>query len=138
MSVGCSGPLPFMSGGALEGAVEPPPPEWNFGTDYGVFQLETRPQDPYSVNLAYTILNGVFYVYAGDTETEWVRHMEVDPRVRVRHDGRIYELEARRVVEPGENATFAKRWAESSFFHRDPRELQDETWLYRLEPRDRP
>ncbi len=131
LAVGCSGPLPLLSGGALSGAVAPTPAQWNFEEDYAVIQLETRPEDPYSVNIAYTLLDGSLYIYAGDTRTEWVQHMEADPRVRFRNGDVIYELRAERVLDRAEFAAFAEAWVSSSMFHRDPMEL-DEAWLYRL------
>ena len=61
-------------------------------------QLETNPAEPYSVNLAYTVLGGRFYVNAGGTETRWAAHIAADPRVRLRLDERLYDLRARRVT----------------------------------------
>lgn len=133
-AVSCSGPLPFMSGGALPGDVSEPPVRWNFEEPYAMCQLETDPANPYSVNLAYTQIDGALYVYAGDTETEWVKRMEADPRVRFRVGDALYELEAVRVEGGAEFEAFAKTWASSSFFHRDPLELE-RNWLYRLVPR---
>ena len=62
LAMGCSGPLPFMSGGALAGEEEPVPPDWTFAEDFAVAQLETRPEDPYSVNIAYTLVDGRLYI----------------------------------------------------------------------------
>ena len=61
----CGGPLPFLSGGDLEGEVRPSPSDWAFAGDSGTAQLETRPEDPYSVNLAYTLLDGALYLRVG-------------------------------------------------------------------------
>ncbi len=130
----CNGPLPFLSGGKLEGAVQPAPTSWAFAEDFGVIQLETRPADPYSVNIAYTVLEGALYIYAGDTETEWVKHMNADPRVRFRLGDEIYELNAERVTDGDDIAAFAKAWVGHSSIHRDPMAL-DTTWLYRLKAR---
>ena len=94
-------------------------------------QLETRPEDPYSVNIAYTLLEGRLYINAGDTETEWVKNMEVNPLVRLRISEALYALRAERVTDPGEISTFGKAWVSHSMFHRDPDEL-DEVWIYRL------
>ena len=130
----CGGPFGLMSGGGLEGEVEPTPPDWEFAGDYGMAQLETRPEDPYSVNLAYTIVDGALYINAGDTETQWVQNMAANPQVRLRMEGVIYELHADRVTEPAEIASFAQAWTSQSMFRRDPTEL-DEAWIYRLRPR---
>lgn len=128
---GCGGPLPFMSGGALSGEIRQTPTEWSFDEDFGVVQLETRPDEPYSVNIAYTLLNGHLYIYAGDTETQWVKNMDANPNVRLRMSDDIYALRAERVSDPAEISTFAKVWVSHSIVHRDP-EAQDAIWLYRL------
>jgi hypothetical protein len=60
--------------------------------------------------------------------------MEVDPHVRFRRQGLIYELRAERVTDDAERAVFAKAWAARGFLSRDPQTL-DEVWLYRLRPR---
>jgi peptidoglycan/LPS O-acetylase OafA/YrhL len=54
----------------------------SFEEDFGVIQLATRSEDPYSVNIAYAQRAGRLYVYAGDTETQWVKNMETNPAVR--------------------------------------------------------
>lgn len=133
-SVACSGPLPFMSGGALEGEVQPTPSQWSFEDDFGVIQFETNPADPYSVNIAYTLVDGRLYVHAGDTQTQWVKNMQVDPRVRFRRNGALYDLRAERVTDPVEISAFARAWVSHSMFHRDPEELE-QVWLYRLSAR---
>ena len=121
-------------GGELSGDVRPAPSDWSFAGDYGTAQLETRPDDPYSVNLAYTVLDGQVYVNAGGTETGWVKNMMANPLVRLRVDGTIYELRAERVTDPREIHDFARAWTGQSTFRRDPLDY-DEVWIYRLEPR---
>ena len=66
---GCNGPLLVLPGGRLEGEVKPSPSDWSFAGDYGTVQLETRPEEPYSVNIAFTVIEGSLYVKAGNTET---------------------------------------------------------------------
>jgi hypothetical protein len=128
---GCSGPFGLLPGGELDGNPAAPPSDWSFAGDYGTAQLETRPEEPYSVNLAYTIIAGVLYVNAGDTETQWVTHMIDNPLVRLRLDGVLYDLRAQRVTDAGEVAAFAKAWTSQSMFRRDPADL-DEVFIYRL------
>ena len=131
LAAACSGPLPFMSGGKLSGEDRAAPSEWALDEDFGVVQLETHPEDPYSVNIAYTQLAGRLYIYAGDTETQWVKNMEANPVVRLRHADVVYTLQAERVSDAGEISEFAEVWNNASMFHRDPAEL-DEVWLYHL------
>jgi len=128
---GCSGPCGLLPGGVLDGKSRAAPADWEFAGDSGTVQLETRAEEPYSVNIAYTVIAGALYVNAGDTETQWVRNMTADPRVRLRMDGDLYELRAERVTDRAEIATFGDAWTNQSIFRRDPSEL-DEVWIYRL------
>lgn len=129
---GCSGPFGLLPGGLLDGEARSAPGDWGFAGGYGTAQLETQPDDPYSVNLAFTVLDGRLYINAGDTETQWVKNMTADPLVRLRIEGTIYLLRAERVTDRAEIATFGKVWASQSRFLRDPAELEDEVWVYRL------
>ncbi|MBW2420406.1 MAG: hypothetical protein JRH19_17830 [Deltaproteobacteria bacterium] len=133
-ALACDGPLLLMAGGQLEGPVKTAPADWSFAGDRGLCELETRPAEPYSVNIAYTVLNGVVYINAGDTETQWVENMAEDSNVRLRIDGNIYELRAERVTDRDEIARFGKAWTDQAFFHRDPTGL-DPVWIYRLAAR---
>ena len=132
--VGCGGPFLVFPGGKLSGESRPAPDDWSFAGDYGMTELETRPADPYSVNIAYTVVDGVLYINAGDTETQWVKNMDADPRIRMRIDGVLYDLVVERVNDEAEIATFGKAWTDQSFFRRDPTEL-DQVWLYRAKAR---
>jgi hypothetical protein len=130
-ALGCNGPTGLLPGGGLEGEARPAPSDWSFAGDYGTAQIETRPQDPYSVNLVFTILDGGLYVNAGDTETQWVKNMTEDPRVRLRVDGVLYELRAERVTDADEISAFGEAWTSQSMFRRDPAGY-DEVFIYRL------
>jgi hypothetical protein len=110
-ALGCNGPFVLIPGGKLEGEALTVLPAWTPG-DYGTAQLETHPEDPYSVNIAYTILGGQLYINAGDTETQWVKNLTANPAVRLRVDGVLYAARAERVTD-------------------DPAEL-DRVWLYRF------
>jgi hypothetical protein len=132
--IACEGPFVLLPGGELAGEAAPAPADWSFAGDYGTAQLETKPDEPYSVNLAYTIVDGSVYINAGDTETQWVKNIAADPRVRLRVEGVIYELRAERVEEPAEIERFAAAWTSQSVFRRDPTGL-DPVWIYRLRAR---
>jgi hypothetical protein len=131
VTFGCNGPFVLLPGGKLDGEVKPAPSDWAFAGDYGTVQLETRPEEPYSVNVAYTVLEGRLYVNAGDTETQWVKNMTVSPLVRLRMDGVLYDLRAERVTDTAEISAFGEAWTSQSMFRRDPAEL-GEVWVYRL------
>jgi hypothetical protein len=131
---GCNGPFPFMSGGALDGEERRAPSIWTLDEDFAVAQLETDPEAPYSVNIAYTQIEGRLYINAGDTRTTWVGHMEENPLVRLRVSDVIYLARAERVTDPAEITEFGQAWVSHSWVHRDPDDLE-EVWLYRLVPR---
>ena len=129
--LGCNGPFGLLPGGGLDGEAAEVPEDWSFAGDAGQMQLESRPSDPYSVNLAYTVIDGRLYVNAGGTETQWAKNIAVDPAVRMNLDGALYALSARRVTDAAESERFGEAWTGQSFFRRDPRKY-DEIWLYEL------
>lgn len=129
----CGGPLAVFPGGALTGPVRPAPPGFGFARDAGTVQLETRPEEPYSVNIACAVVGNQLYVSAGDNRSRWVEHMAANPLVRLRIDGEVYELRAKRVTDDAEMRAFAEEWTKNSWA-RDPTTL-DEVWVYRLEAR---
>ncbi len=131
LATGCNGPFIVFPGGKLDGQGEPAPPSWSGVGDSGTVQLETDPVDPYSVNVAYTVLDGRLYINAGDTETRWVKNILADPDVRLRLNGQVYDLRAERVTNEAEIERFGKAWTDQSMFRRDPAEL-DQVWLYQL------
>ena len=99
--IGCGGPILVLPGGALSGeVVEDPPPDWSFASDAFV-DLETRPSDPYSVELNYVVRDGALYVDPAEGR-EWLTHLRADPNVRVRFGNKVYLGTAVLVGEPGE------------------------------------
>ena len=130
----CDDPFILAAGGDLSGTVTEVPDRWQLDDHSAVAQLETRPEAPYSINFTYVQLDGRFYVYAGDTRTNWVKHIEQNPLVRVRVQDSIYPARAIRVMSDEELSEFANVWANLSVFQRDPMNFE-EVWLYRLEER---
>lgn len=96
---GCSGPLLWFPGGALSGREVPldltQPPQ------AGVIELETRPADPYSVNIGFTLIDGEIYIDPA-AERTWYQHMLADPRVRIRFSGQddVHPAIAEQVDDP--------------------------------------
>ena len=132
---GCScGPFLLLPGGKLDGPVKPTPASFAFAANAGTIQLETRPADPYSVNVEGAVVGDVLYVSAGDSKSRWVENIEADPLVRARVEGNVYELRARRVVDRAELQKFAVVWMSLGSWARDPMQFQ-EVWVYQLGPR---
>ncbi len=127
----CNGPFVLLPGGALEGSIAPTPESWAFTDEVKTIQLETRPADPYSVNIWVIALGEHLYVHAGANRSEWVEHMEADPNVRLRVGDTIYELTAARVETQDEFDRFSDAYEEK--YDRRPRnEKVDEAYLFRL------
>ena len=114
---GCGGPLFVFPGSELTGeVVEEPVADWSFVDDVW-FELETRPDDPYSVQLNYFVKDGKLYIDPAEGRV-WLEHIRRDPRVRARFDGKIYPLRAVLVGLPGEVEGF-----------------DEDRFVYRLDPR---
>lgn len=101
----CGGPFFVFPGGALEGDVVAEPVEdWSFASDAFV-DLETRPEQPYSVELNYVVEDGKLYIDPAEGR-RWLEHLRADPRVRVRFGDKIYPVTAVLVGRPGELEEF--------------------------------
>ena len=99
--LGCGGPFLVFPGGALSGTVVAEPvADWSFADDTFV-DLETRPDDPYSVELNYIVRDGRLYIDPAEGRA-WLDHIRADDRVRVRFGDRVYPARAVLVGRPGE------------------------------------
>ena len=107
-----SGCEPFSSipGGELAGVVQDAPAQWSEVPE--TIQLETRPSDPYSINIWGVGLEEHLYVATASDESNWVPFIESDPSVRVRVDGDLYRLRASLVEDPDERARVAAAYDE--------------------------
>ncbi len=130
---GC-GPLLVFPGGELEGAVSATPDNWGFTEQIGTVQLETRPGDPYSVNIWATTVGDSLYLHAGANRANWVENIEADPLIRIRIDSQIYPLRAVRVQDPVEFQRFADAY-EAKYGTRPRNENVAEVYVFRLEAR---
>jgi len=131
---GCSEPFIVFAGGELSGEVKTPPEEWSELRDEETFQLETRPDDPYSVNIWAVGIGDDAYIGTGPDGTNWTEHIAADPRVRLRVGNTLYALRAVPVTDADERRAVARRYADK--YGMDP----DQNWLadalvYRLERR---
>jgi len=130
---GCRGPTGLLPGGALEGlgVASSTPSDWAFAGEAGAIKLETNPNTPYSVNLAFTVIDHRIFINAGGTETQWAMNIATDPHIRLLLDGLLYDLRAERVTDPMQIENFADAWTGQSFFRRDPRHYA-EVWIFEL------
>ncbi len=128
--LGC-GPTLLIPGGELSGPVEASPENWAFSDEVSTIQLETRPANPYSVNIWAVGIGDRLYVHAGANRSRWVENILADPRVRVRVAGKLYPLTAVRVEDPAEFATFADAY-KKKYGTRPRNENVAEVYLYRL------
>ena len=128
--LGC-GPTLLIPGGELSGPVEALPENWTFSDEVSTIQLETRPLDPYSVNIWAVGIGDRLYVHAGANRSRWVENILADPRVRVRVAGKLYPLTAVRVEDPAEFATFADAY-KKKYGTRPRNENATLVYLYRL------
>ena len=136
----CGGPLGPLAGGALSGNEAQTPDSWAFARDVEVIQLETRPDDPYSVNVWIGIVDGELYVPTSlilgeedPAQRDWVQHVQQDPNVRLRIGENIYAATATRVHDEGtiaavKDAMLAK-YAEAATEH------SNAAWVFRMEGR---
>ncbi len=98
---GCGGPFFVFPGGELSGrVVAETPADWSFVRD-DFIDLETRPADPYSVELNYFVKDGKLYIDPAEGR-RWLAYLREDPNVRVRFGEDIYLLNAVLAGKPGE------------------------------------
>ncbi len=142
LAVGCGGPVGPISGGALSGTVKPMPADWAFVESIEQVQLETNPAAPHSVNTWIGTNGGALYLPTSmirgpklPTEREWVRNALADDRIRVRIDGDVYELRAKRVADAAEAAGARAALEKKYALGADDMDAEREIWIFRLEQR---
>jgi hypothetical protein len=128
------GPTLLLPGGTLNGTSSQSPSDWGSTGEVSTIQLETRSEDPYSVNIWAVGIDEKLYVHAGANRARWVEHMEVDPFVRVRVEENIYELAAVRVEDQAEFDAFSDAY-ESKYGMRPRHEDVTEVYLFYLRAR---
>jgi len=131
---GCGRPFVLLPGGALEGTTVAIPESWAFTEAVKTVQLETRPAEPYSVNIWVIALGGDLYVHAGASRSAWVENIEADPAVRLRVNDSVYALSAARVDAQDEFDRFSAAY-EKKYGRRPRNENVREAYLFRLAAR---
>jgi hypothetical protein len=133
LAVGC-GPFLLMPGGQLEGTSSPTPDDWSLLREIDTVQLETRPEDPYSVNVWAIGMGPRVYLHAGANRSTWVEHMEENTAVRLLAEGSLYDMRATRVEGQDEFDRFSDVY-EAKYGSRPRNENIGEVYLFRLEKR---
>ena len=124
-------PIVGLPGGQLSGTEAPAPPDWAAARDLDTVQLETRLDEPYSVNVWGVGLGSSFYVATRPEGTAWSNHMDADSRVRLRIGDFVYALEATRVSEAAERESVLDAYVAK--YDADPAEMAGNAGLiYRL------
>jgi len=102
---GCGGPAGIIPGGELSGE-EATSNAWSdVVSESGRLDLETRPEDPYSVRVNFVFRDGNVYIDPAEGR-QWFEHLMADRSVRVRIDDRVYRARAVPVTDPNELAGF--------------------------------
>jgi len=139
LTTACNGPLGPIPGGKLSGRVSDEAIlDWSFAADVDVIQMETRPDDPHSVNTWVGVYDGKLYVptslIRGDAEPGnrgWVKHVAADPRVRLRINGTIYPATASRVMDQDQVDTIRNQLLLK--YAEEPTEHSSAAWLFVME-----
>ncbi len=121
MSASCGGPLSMIPGGELSGDVKSAPLTWATVPD--TIQVETRPSDPYSINIWSVGLDEHLYIATGADGTTWTEFFATDANVRVRIIDSLYELKADLVSSSDERDTVSSAYVEK--YELDP----EDNWL---------
>lgn len=131
--LGCSpvGPIP---GGKLSGEAAPQPDDWSFSDEFKNIQLETDPDDPYSVTVWCATQQGQLYIAAArGTESRWASNLVDDPRARVRIDGRLYDRRAVQVTDAEETDSVLDMFVAKYDFDLPSEEERAGAILFRME-----
>lgn len=135
VACGAVGPLGWMPGGRLDGeTVTAPVDDWSFTHDVKKVQVETNPDDPYSVNVWCVAKGPNLWVTAGSHSSEWAKKALGDPRVRVRVGDKLYERRAVPVTDPAEVELVLSLYEEKYDWERNPNGVLGPT-QFRLDPR---
>ena len=81
----CSGPFLLLPGSALDGP-EASIERAETSGEGTLIELETRPADPYSVNLNAFFINGAVYIDPAE-DRQWYQYLLEDANVRVKFAG---------------------------------------------------
>jgi hypothetical protein len=129
------GPIgPFKGGAFRAGEVAAPPADWSFASDDQTLELELPAEVGLAITTWLVVEGGALYVPCGVAESKsWPHAVVRDGNVRVRIDGKIYELRATRVDDPATLARVVPLLAAKYDVNGDGFGSRD--WLFALAPR---
>lgn len=126
------GPIIMIPGGAIEGTSRAVPDNWSFTDDVEVVVLETRPSDPYSVNV-WAVAAGE-HLYIAAAGSTWADYIQDDGRVRLQVDEQVFDLKATATDDEAELALFLAAAKKKYDFEPDA-DQRTSAVLFRLEGR---
>jgi hypothetical protein len=125
------GPIP---GGALAAEPAAAPADWTDVAREETVQVQTRPADPYSINIWGVAVGSDFYIAAARETNAWVTYIEADPDVRLRIGTALYDLRAVRVTDAAELARVQNAY-ETKYDVGDKDNRPQERFVFRLDRR---
>ena len=129
------GPIgPFKGGAFRAGEAAAPPADWSFAADHPTLELELPAEVGLAITTWLVVEGGALYVPCGVAESKsWPHAVVRDGNVRVRIDGKVYELRATRVDDPATLARVVPLLAAKYDVHGEGFGTRD--WLFALAPR---
>ena len=128
-------PVGPLAGHTLSGEPTPVPADWTGLGDAKTVQLQTRLDDPYSVNIWGVAIGPDFYVAsARGPNSSWVGHIGTNPDVKLRIGHSLYALRAVRVLDPAELARVEAAYA-AKYDMKSQDTKPGEAWVFRLDRR---
>lgn len=126
------GPIGPLKGGAFRsGEPAAVPTDWGFAAGANQLELEVGGR---SLTAWLAVVDGALYVPCGlCASKKWAQEVLRDPNVRVRLDGKIYELRASRVEDPATLARVVPILVEK--YASRPENYLDRTWVFALAAR---
>lgn len=132
--LGACEPVGPLAGHTLSGEPTPPPADWSSVASVETVQLQTRPDDPYSVNIWGVAIGPDFYIASGrGANASWVGHIASNADVKLRIGHALYELRAVRVTDAAELERVSAAYAAK--YEMDDEDKPKEPWVYRLDRR---
>jgi len=130
--VGCGEPLSMIPGGQLSGQIQPAPSTWADVPE--TIQVETRPSDPYSINIWSVGIGPDLYISTGADGTTWSEFINTDSRIRARVGSNLHELDATLITDQVERSAVVAAYVAKYELDKDDNWV-DKGLIFRLDRR---